>query len=375
MQILEKMFDAVDARLCRGDWAGLMHDLASLFEANLVTVYAVRAVANSDRPVEYTFLGSTNPEATDRYVAQQVYNSQFASEFKLAEMRPMLRSELVPDDVYRATPYYRDFAGRYGFWWMTGSQFLLSHDCVASLILARSESKADFSEEDIQRVTLLCRYLRVFITAALLERDAFRFSPPVDPARFSGTPAVHVSSDFRILGFNLEFQQIVTGDMTDSSVTICIPDIGDDIRDLFSILSENDAPGFHGNGQDYFPKREFLVTARCDEPRPMIVHAVSIRSRLHSSGSDNDSNSALWLFFRDSVHERISDFSATFGLTEAEKEILDMLARGMSIRAIAERTGRTYGTSRWHVQNILSKTQVGSQKMLIASLYQQAYPL
>ena len=154
-----------------------------------------------------------------------------------------------------------------------------------------------------------------------------------------------------------------------------MPDIGRDIRDLFSIQSEADAPGFHGIGQDHFPKREFLVTARCDQPRPMIVHAVSIRSRRHAGASDGDSNSALWLFFRDGVHERISDFAATFGLTEAEKEILDMLARGMSIRAIAERTGRSYGTSRWHVQNILSKTQAGSQKKLIASLYQQAYPL
>ncbi len=65
----------------------------------------------------------------------------------------------------------------------------------------------------------------------------------------------------------------------------------------------------------------------------------------------------------------VEAFGRKWGLTGAETELLDALLRGMSLREVAEQSGRSYGTVRWHMQNILSKCQVGSQKDLLREFY------
>ena len=65
----------------------------------------------------------------------------------------------------------------------------------------------------------------------------------------------------------------------------------------------------------------------------------------------------------------IVTFGQKYGLTSTEIEILDGLLQGQTPSALAENTGRTYGTVRWHVQNILEKCQVNSQKGLLSEFY------
>lgn len=69
-------------------------------------------------------------------------------------------------------------------------------------------------------------------------------------------------------------------------------------------------------------------------------------------------------------HEsRLSDFGERYGLTSAEIEVLGALLAGHSLREIATKSGRSYGTVRWHVRNILSKCHVNSQKNLLHEFY------
>ncbi len=62
-------------------------------------------------------------------------------------------------------------------------------------------------------------------------------------------------------------------------------------------------------------------------------------------------------------------FSRRWGLTQAESDILEALIAGRSLKQISKDSGRTYGTVRWHVQNILEKCQVSSQKELLHQFY------
>lgn len=62
-------------------------------------------------------------------------------------------------------------------------------------------------------------------------------------------------------------------------------------------------------------------------------------------------------------------FSEKYGLTPTETELLSALIEGYSLRAIAAETGRTYGTVRWHVQNILEKCQARTQRSLLSEFY------
>ena len=49
--------------------------------------------------------------------------------------------------------------------------------------------------------------------------------------------------------------------------------------------------------------------------------------------------------------------------------MLAALLQGLSLRAIARESARTYGMVRWHVQNILEKCQINTQKNLLIEFY------
>lgn len=65
----------------------------------------------------------------------------------------------------------------------------------------------------------------------------------------------------------------------------------------------------------------------------------------------------------------IKDFGLKYGLTDSETSVLAQLLEGQSLREIAELSGRTYGTIRWHVHNLLEKCNVKSQKNLLREFY------
>jgi len=65
----------------------------------------------------------------------------------------------------------------------------------------------------------------------------------------------------------------------------------------------------------------------------------------------------------------VEQFGEKFALTSSEVEVLTALLQGKTLKFIAEKTGRSYGTVRWHVQNILEKCQVKSQKNLLSEFY------
>ena len=65
----------------------------------------------------------------------------------------------------------------------------------------------------------------------------------------------------------------------------------------------------------------------------------------------------------------VTIYGREYNLTKTETEILTALLDGHSLKSIANATERTYGTVRWHVQNILSKCQVSNQKALLSNFY------
>ena len=65
----------------------------------------------------------------------------------------------------------------------------------------------------------------------------------------------------------------------------------------------------------------------------------------------------------------VEEFGAKYALTDTEVSVLTALLEGQSLRMIATDSGRAYGTVRWHVQNILEKCQVKTQKNLLSEFY------
>ena len=66
---------------------------------------------------------------------------------------------------------------------------------------------------------------------------------------------------------------------------------------------------------------------------------------------------------------KVDRFGKQNGLTKTETQVLAAVLDGQSLRSIAADSQRSYGTIRWHVQNILSKCQAPNQKSLIREFY------
>ncbi len=70
-----------------------------------------------------------------------------------------------------------------------------------------------------------------------------------------------------------------------------------------------------------------------------------------------------------SIDSSIENFGKKYSLTKSEIGVLSGMLDGKSLRFLAEETDRSYGTVRWHVQNILEKCQVKSKKNLLSEFY------
>ncbi len=71
----------------------------------------------------------------------------------------------------------------------------------------------------------------------------------------------------------------------------------------------------------------------------------------------------------ENTNDAVEEFGMKYALTGSEIQVLSNLLQGKSLKAIAGESGRSYGTVRWHVQNILEKCQVKSQKNLLNEFY------
>ncbi|MBF9000329.1 MULTISPECIES: helix-turn-helix transcriptional regulator [Vibrio] len=73
-----------------------------------------------------------------------------------------------------------------------------------------------------------------------------------------------------------------------------------------------------------------------------------------------------------SSNQNVKDYVINFGsevLTPREKDVMNLLIRGFSSKEAARRLGISFETERVHRKNIYSKLEIGSQKELLAKIF------
>lgn len=67
--------------------------------------------------------------------------------------------------------------------------------------------------------------------------------------------------------------------------------------------------------------------------------------------------------------------TAAYGLTPTESQVAVMIGQGLSLKGVAEQLSMTEQTARWHMKNILAKTETSRQSDLVTLLLRTASPL
>ena len=352
MDILEKMFDAVDACVAVRDWEGLGQELRLLSNSSGAYAYTI-TLREHPGPPRFDVLFATNSEFADEYVNGEGHRLSRISEFQLADMRSSRRSDFLPDAEYRKTEYHARFCRRFDVFHHMIANTLMTPRSAFCLVLTRSEDDGDFDEADLRRMTLVMRYLRIF---AKSETFAQSLTAGEGLAEYFPGPAAVIGDGREVISMNAAFEKAAPAFASRP------PRTGQELM-LASRLARNAALACERLNADRGEMRKVDVnlggfgTLQIIPLRPFLGEGAAPRW--------------LWLVFpRADVEDVVGRFRRECGLTRSESDILLALAQGRSLREIAVSSSRSYGTVRWHTQNMLEKASVGTQKDLIAKFYQ-----
>lgn len=110
------------------------------------------------------------------------------------------------------------------------------------------------------------------------------------------------------------------------------------------------------------------VAAAVGEPEGVVVHATPVvNGSADACRADEPRIAACVLLVdpREEISVAPETLKSALGLTRAQSEVVAGLVRGMTVRQIAEATGRKSGSVRWHVKRALERTGARRQSDLV----------
>lgn len=108
-----------------------------------------------------------------------------------------------------------------------------------------------------------------------------------------------------------------------------------------------------------------MTVARPSASTRLVVHIVPLSTRQRESDARQV---AVLVLVADPERRPMIDVGlvqAALGLTPAESQLATLVADGQRVRDIAERTGRSEGTVRWHLNRIFRKQGISGQADLV----------
>jgi len=358
MERLEKAFDAIDARIPANEWDELAHDFVSILNCDFATCYTVRIPAQVPR--QSTIHLATDRTAMERYFGDGIYQLQLVDEDEIPGFAPFRCSDLVDMSMYREHPLYTRWGQDIGFFHIAFACLLVSPVELMVLGISRSEDGEDFEGDEITCLGLMARYLRRFIQAKSVVLDgssnlAEQFDMPV--AVVEGERVISSNG-----AFNDWCRQTDMIEVTGSEQFLSLSDeslahqVEQQLKHLSHPAVDPAAP----------PKVQVSLPPSDAHEGHFALQIMPLVS------GDGASKRFIWFVHQVNTAESVAGIGAKIGLTTTEIEIFTLLSRGLSARAIADTTNRSYATVRWHIQNILTKSGAASQKELLYKLFNEA---
>lgn len=303
-------------------------------------------------------------------VLDETANAAYVTHWGYLDPRPVVLSQLSSGKVMcchelfdrkyiSGSAFYQDFFIPYGFRWALGGA-LHSSDGTSTVVAGlRSPDSPSYEP---WAATILAKLLPHFERAAVLRtrlhQEATRASDLLHAIEHLPSACMLVNTQGKVQVLNAaagvalaEFAAIVAG----------------------SFLRFHE-PQTHGN----------WVASLKSAHQTQVAVSLSLRSldsavwqahivpwRLLSSPRDATDLALLFVTLERKggpSSRTIQGFAATRGMTKAETEVLELLARGYSVKQIAQQRGASFHTVRSQITAILAKTDCRSQRQLLSLL-------
>lgn len=276
--------------------------------------------------------------------------------------RLMANRDLYSAEEWKTDPVVNEFLPAFG----CGEQLLAKLDAGSGLdiawVLTRHRDRDEWETESLRLIERLSSHLRHAVVVRQ-ELNAARLLGHTLEEMLAdrATGVVYLDRDGAIVGANPAAERILRrrDGLADRRGELRAVHPDDDAK-LGGLL--NGALRKHAAG---VPRGGSTAIRRRNGEHPLAVHVHPVK-RYHSTLGDR--RPAVLVLIGDAWEKARIDPHVTgeiLGLTSAEARVVALLTEGMSIREIADATGRAENTIRWQTKQAMSKTGCSRQADLV----------
>ena len=354
-----------DAVLEPKKWQGLLDRLAVEFEAQVCVLSFVRP---SDNAIRGAFFSSGYDAAAQRFLAveQSPRTDPRLKRLGMFPNKPMHCRQVVSDEEWHGSELYQQVFEPHGLDY-TLAVFLLDElrDIGILVSVLREQTEGPFDQEHIDCLQLYVPHLRR-AGQLMAERISNESIGSTLKALLDRIQLAAFVVDARC---NVEFANSAARSMLENGMAVA------QVRNKLVIndasVHERFTRQVSGMAFGEIPESETFHASIPDEDAAAALHMtvsqVNGEDVSTIGGTPRPFRAAVFINDpRRSYETQHEQLQRLLGLTGAEAEITSRLAEGASPRDIAQQTGRTYETTRWHLKQVMNKTGVRRQSQLVA---------
>jgi DNA-binding CsgD family transcriptional regulator/PAS domain-containing protein len=274
---------------------------------------------------------------------------------------------LVPRTELVKTEYYTEIARPFGLTGLLGAVIRRDGAAVSIISAFQHHRPEPFSAADIQVLRLLLphfqRAMRVHQHLASVTLGKRLIEDVLDSLRIG---VILARDDSSVAFINSAAEAILEerDPLATTAGRLTAAGAGQ-TRELRALVRA----AAHGNAENAWRSGGALAVSRPSLRRPLSVIVIPLRAEALTRGDNARRVAALFVTDPErSVETDVDVLQRLWALTPTEAKIASMLAGGHTIASISDRCTITNATVRWHLKNVLAKTQTSRQVDLVRLL-------
>jgi DNA-binding CsgD family transcriptional regulator/PAS domain-containing protein len=287
---------------------------------------------------------------------------------------PMVLSRAVPRHIYTEQAVFKDWAVPQGLCDSLACLVSANSARIACVIAMRSIEQGDHDDYSIGVMTLLMPHLRRAIAISdLLDPVTLEAAATRSLIDALALGIVLVDADGRIVEANAEARDLLrSGDLVRDVDGVFTGATAESARALRAAIITASTPDRAST------EPGFGIALRPGQPTGPLAHVMPLAGAGHAAGLTAPRRAVAAIFIAGTDLPRaavMQGIGRVFGLTDAERGVLEVIARGEGADVAAAKLGIAVATARAHMKRIFAKLGVDRQAELVSLLARIAPPM